>query len=134
LISDDDGGRGENGAEVARSECVQGAQAGVEFGRGQAAQAKEAAQKIFGGRFSLLFFLIKPGKRPRKTSPGRTSDSAILAARRFFDPAAGAVRQENLRNNWAYQRFSTSIIPASGRRFACRLRRAEWLESSALPG
>jgi len=28
--------------------------AGVELGRGQAAQAIEAAQKIFGGRFSLL--------------------------------------------------------------------------------
>jgi hypothetical protein len=56
-----------------------------------------------GGRG--LFFLIKPGKRPRKTSHVRTSDSAILAASRFFDPAAGAVRQENLRNNLAYQRF-----------------------------
>jgi hypothetical protein len=40
----------------------------------------------------LLFFLIKPGKRPRKTSPGRTSDSAIPAVRHFLDPAAGAAR------------------------------------------
>jgi len=39
LISDDDGGRGENGAEVAGGECFQGAQAAFEFGRGQAAQA-----------------------------------------------------------------------------------------------
>ena len=54
MLLDDDGWRGENGAEIAGGERVQGAQAGVEFGRGQAAQAKEAAQKIFGGRFSLL--------------------------------------------------------------------------------
>ena len=53
----------------------------------------------------LLFFLIKPGKRPRKIY-------AII-----------------WRSN-----VSTSIIPASSRRLACRLRRAEWQESSALPG
>ena len=53
----------------------------------------------------LLFFLIKPGKRPRMTNHGRTSDSAIPAVRHFFDPAAGAARQDNLRNNLAHQRF-----------------------------
>ncbi|HTF22879.1 MAG TPA: hypothetical protein VK937_03060 [Candidatus Limnocylindria bacterium] len=53
----------------------------------------------------LLFFLIKPGKRPRMTGHGRTSDSAVPAVCHSFDPAAGAVRQDNLRNNLAYQRF-----------------------------
>jgi len=51
---DDDGGRGENGAELAGGERVQGTKAAFEFDRSQAAQAKEGAQKIFGGRFSLL--------------------------------------------------------------------------------
>ena len=54
MVSDHDGGRGENGAEIAGGEGFQGVQAGVELGRGQAAQAKKAAQKIFGGSFSLL--------------------------------------------------------------------------------
>ncbi len=53
----------------------------------------------------LLFFLIKPGKRPRMTSHGRAPDSAAPAVPHFFDPAAGAARQDNLRNNLAYQRF-----------------------------
>jgi Helicase conserved C-terminal domain len=53
----------------------------------------------------LLFFLIKPGKRPRMTSQGRAPDSAAPAVRHFFDPAPGAARQDNLRNNLAYQRF-----------------------------
>jgi hypothetical protein len=43
----------EDGAEVAGGEGVQGAQAAFEFGRGDAALAEEAAQKIFGGHFSL---------------------------------------------------------------------------------
>ena len=60
---------------------------------------------IFALAAMLLFFLIKPGERARKTSHGRTSDTAAPAVRHFFDPAAGAVRQENLRNNLAYQRF-----------------------------
>jgi len=54
LLRYDDGGRGENGAELAGGERVQGAKAAFEFDRSQAAQAKEGAQKIFGGRFSLL--------------------------------------------------------------------------------
>jgi len=53
LVPDDDGGRGENGAELAGGECFEGVQAGLVFGRGYAAQAIEAAQKIFGGSFSL---------------------------------------------------------------------------------
>ncbi len=54
LICDHDGGRGEKGAELAGGERFQGAQADFELGRSQAAQAIEGAQKIFGGRFSLL--------------------------------------------------------------------------------
>jgi hypothetical protein len=53
----------------------------------------------------LLFFLIKPGKRPRMTGQGRAPDSAAPAVPHFFDPAAGAARQDNLRNNLAYQPF-----------------------------
>jgi len=39
------------------------------------------------------------------TGQGRTSDSAVPAVRHSFDPAAGAVRQDNLWNNLPYQRF-----------------------------
>ena len=44
----------ENGAEVAGGESVEGAEAGFEFGRGYAAQAIEAAQKIVRCGFSFL--------------------------------------------------------------------------------
>jgi hypothetical protein len=54
LLSDHDGGRGEDRAELAGGEGFQGAQAGFEFGGGYAAQSIEGAQKIFGGSFSLL--------------------------------------------------------------------------------
>lgn len=54
MVPDHDGGRGENGAQLPGSECFQGAQAVVEFARAQATLAAEAAQKIFGSRFSLL--------------------------------------------------------------------------------
>src|SRR5258708_33323560 len=54
LVSGGDGGRQEDGAEFAGGESVQGAQLGFEFGRGNAALAEEAAQKVFGGHFSLL--------------------------------------------------------------------------------
>jgi hypothetical protein len=53
----------------------------------------------------LLFYLIKPRKRPRTTSVDRAFDSAAAAVQPFFIPAAGAARQDNLRNNLAYQRF-----------------------------
>src|ERR1700686_2833444 len=53
----------------------------------------------------LLFYLIKPRKRPRTTSDARAFDSAAVAVQPFFNSAAGAARQDNLRNNLAYQRF-----------------------------
>jgi hypothetical protein len=53
----------------------------------------------------LLFFLIKPGNRPRTEGHDLTFDWVAPAARTFFGPAAGAARQDNLRNNLAYQRF-----------------------------
>jgi len=54
LVADCDGGWGKNGAELAGGEGFQGAQAAFELGRGQAAQAIEGAQKIFGAGCSLL--------------------------------------------------------------------------------
>jgi hypothetical protein len=39
------------------------------------------------------------------TGHGRTSDSAVPTVRHFLGPAAGAVRQDNLGNNLAYQHF-----------------------------
>ena len=53
----------------------------------------------------LLFFLNKPNTRPRTTSDARDFESPATVARSFLSPAAGAVRQDNLRNNLAYQRF-----------------------------
>ena len=53
----------------------------------------------------LLFYLLKPRKGPRTTSDDRAFDSAAVAAQPFFNSAAGAARQDNLRNNLAYQRF-----------------------------
>ena len=41
-------------AELAGGEGVEGAEAGGEFGRGQAALAVEAAEKIVGGPFPFL--------------------------------------------------------------------------------
>ena len=52
----------------------------------------------------LLFYLIKPRKGPPTISNARAFDSAV-AAQPFFNPSAGAARQDNLRNNLAYQRF-----------------------------
>jgi len=54
LVPGGDGGREEDGAEFAGGESVQSAQLAFEFDRGNAALAKEAAQKICGGHFSLL--------------------------------------------------------------------------------
>ncbi len=53
----------------------------------------------------LLFFLIKPGNRPRTEGHDLSFDSPVPAVHPLFDPAARAVRQDNLRNNLAYQRF-----------------------------
>src|SRR5258708_11853800 len=54
LVCGGDGGRQEDGAEFAGGESVQGAQLVFEFDRGNAALAEEAAEKVFGGHFSLL--------------------------------------------------------------------------------
>src|SRR5260221_13137164 len=54
LVSGGDGGREEHGAEFAGGESVEGAQLAFEFGGGNAAPAKEAAEKVIGGHFSLL--------------------------------------------------------------------------------
>jgi hypothetical protein len=53
----------------------------------------------------LLFFLVKPGKRLRTEGQDLSLDSATPPVRPFFGPGAGAVRQDNSRNNLAYQRF-----------------------------
>jgi hypothetical protein len=54
---------------------------------------------------TLLFFLIKPTQETRTEGHHLCCDSAPTAVRPFFNPAAGAVRYGNLRNNLAYQRF-----------------------------
>jgi hypothetical protein len=54
VLRDHDGGRGEDGAELAGGERVEGAEAVFEFRGGQAAQTKEAAKKILSSHFSLL--------------------------------------------------------------------------------
>jgi hypothetical protein len=56
---------------------------------------------------TLLFFLIKPRKRPRPADHDRAIDSPVPAARPLFNPVATAVRQNqnSLRNDLPYQRF-----------------------------
>ena len=53
----------------------------------------------------LLFYLIKPRKRLSTMNDARAFDSAAVAVQPFFNQPAGAARQDNLRNNLAYQRF-----------------------------
>jgi hypothetical protein len=53
----------------------------------------------------LLFFLIKPRKRPRTASRARFPGAATPAARPFLKEASGSVHQDHLRNNLSYQRF-----------------------------
>jgi len=53
----------------------------------------------------LLFFLIKPMKGPRTTSPERSVGAAAPAGQPFFNQARRPVCQDQLRNNLAYQRF-----------------------------
>ena len=53
----------------------------------------------------LLFFLVKPRKRPRTTSHQHCLDSAAPAARPSVDPVDRAEQQGNVRNNLPYQRF-----------------------------
>src|SRR5260370_23913925 len=60
LLPHDDGGRGENGAGLAGGEGFEGAEAGLVFGGGYAAQGREGAQKIFGGPCFLLRAAFDP--------------------------------------------------------------------------
>jgi hypothetical protein len=60
---------------------------------------------IFTLAAMLLFFLLKPRKRPRTTSHDRAVDSAAPAARSHFHPGAGAEGRGHLHDNLAYQRF-----------------------------
>ncbi len=53
----------------------------------------------------LLFFLIKPRKRPRTAGRARFPGAATQAARPFLKQASGSVHQHHLRNNLSYQRF-----------------------------
>lgn len=53
----------------------------------------------------LLFFLIKPRKKPRTTNRNRAADSAAPTARSHLPPAGGAAGQDHSRDNLAYQRF-----------------------------
>src|SRR5258708_27365235 len=50
----------------------------------------------------LLFFLIKPRKKPRATRHDRDGDSAAPSLRPFFNPAVVDVRQDHLRIDMAY--------------------------------
>jgi hypothetical protein len=53
----------------------------------------------------MLFFLVKPRTRPRTTSLDHALRSESSAVRPHFDPGTATARQQNLRNNLAYQRF-----------------------------
>ena len=53
----------------------------------------------------LLFYLIKPGMKPRAAPHVRTTRLAATPARSYFIPPDGAARHSDLRNNLAYQRF-----------------------------
>jgi uncharacterized BrkB/YihY/UPF0761 family membrane protein len=71
----------------------------------------EGAAAVIGAAFMitlaaiLLFFLIKPRKRPRTTRRGRLVGTAAQAVQPFFEQAPKPVRQDHLRNNLVYQRF-----------------------------
>jgi len=60
---------------------------------------------IFTLAAMLLFFLSKPRKKPRTTNRNRAADSAAPAIRHHFHPAGGAPGRDQLRDNFAYQRF-----------------------------
>lgn len=60
---------------------------------------------IFTLAAMLLFFLLKPRKKPRTTSHDRAVDFATPAARFHVPPAASGVGRDQLRDNLAYQRF-----------------------------
>jgi peptidoglycan/LPS O-acetylase OafA/YrhL len=52
----------------------------------------------------LLFFLIRPTKRPRTTNSARSAGVATLAKRPALHQASRPSRQELSRNNLPYQR------------------------------
>jgi hypothetical protein len=81
----------------------------------------------------LLFFLIKPGKRLRTTSFEHRSGAATASLRPAFKPAPGGPRAKIIRATICRSNAFTSITIASGRNCACRFKRAESPESSALP-
>jgi len=53
----------------------------------------------------LLFFLLKPPKRPRATNRERSAGIAVPAARPSPEQAPRAARTRGLRNNLPYQRM-----------------------------
>jgi hypothetical protein len=53
----------------------------------------------------LLFYLIKPGRRPHMAVRHGARDSAAAAAQPHFIPPNGAAHHADLRNNLSYQRF-----------------------------
>ncbi len=53
----------------------------------------------------LLFFLIKPRKRPRTTGRARFPGTATQAARPFLEQASRSMPQDHLGKNLSYQRF-----------------------------
>lgn len=52
----------------------------------------------------LLFFLVRPRKRPRTTSPARSASIATLDERPALQQAPRPSRQEDSRSNLPYQR------------------------------
>src|SRR5882762_10376247 len=80
----------------------------------------------------LLFFLIKPRKRPRPAMAAHLIPRFPRCAALSI-PLPGPCARIIYGIIWRIK-VSTPIIRASGRRLHCRFRRAEWPESSALPG
>jgi hypothetical protein len=60
---------------------------------------------IFTLAAMLLFFLLKPRKRPRSASDGREADSATPVVRSHCNPLVGVAGRDQLRDDLAYQRF-----------------------------
>ncbi|HKV64510.1 MAG TPA: hypothetical protein VJO16_21570 [Candidatus Acidoferrum sp.] len=79
----------------------------------------------------LLFFLLKPPKRPRATSHERSAGFAVPAARPAPEQVPSAVRTKGLRNDLSYQRtyVDHSCI---ARKLALGLKRVELPGNSAL--
>jgi hypothetical protein len=60
---------------------------------------------IFTLAMMLLFFLLKPRRKPRTMNRDRTAQSAAPAVRHPSHPASGAPGRNQLRDDLAYQRF-----------------------------